>query len=258
MSTASTARTQRGPHVSNPLSLFGLFLSLCQVTIGVAAVQTSGWVQGLFAVFAVVFPLVVLAAFFAVLWDRPQKLYPPGDYNEGTPVGTYTQEVNAVTNHRRVREEAEEEVLVRKTARYAAQQVASSGVIDTKLVNQDEIVDTAVRETTQHYRSQLLTVDLSSVDEHLETPLTTSITSKTLVTDVLDRIYFAIHDYVPANAYGLDWELIDTSTGTPLPEMGGVWAHPHHYDEDLRPAERVGLRPGTRLSVRLLKRSYPS
>lgn len=185
------------------------------MTIGVAAIQVTGWVQGLFAIFAVAFPILVLAAFFTVLWRRPETLYPPGEYTKETSVGDFAQAMHRVT--------VRQEETLESTVRDVAEQVARSERADNGTGNQSKIVETAVREAKQRYRSQLLEVDLSSVDQELgKNPFTTSITSKTTVTDVLDLIYFAISDYVPPYAYGHDWVLIDTSTGKRLADGQGV------------------------------------
>jgi hypothetical protein len=249
MSMQSNAGTRRGPHLSNPLSLFGLFVTLCQVTVGVAAVQASGWVQGLFAIFAVAFPLLVLAAFFTILWHRPETLYPPGEYTKETSVADFAKAMRRIT--------VRQEETLESTVRDVAGQVARSE--SNGPVNQSKKVETAVRDAKQRYRRQLLEVELSNVDEELATkPFATSVTSKTTVTDVLDLIYFAISDYVPPFAYGRDWVPIDTSTGKRMADLGRAWAHRHNYEEDFRPAETVGLRAGAPLAVRLLKRNLSS
>lgn len=55
----------------SPVWIVSLFLSVTEVVLGFAVINTAGWVQGLLAGFMVVFGLGVAAAFFYVLWHRP-------------------------------------------------------------------------------------------------------------------------------------------------------------------------------------------
>lgn len=77
------------PRVLNPLWIIALFLGLSETTVGIAAALSSGWVQGLLAVFAVAFPVLVSAVFFFILWQRPEVLYAPGDFPEHVSINTY-------------------------------------------------------------------------------------------------------------------------------------------------------------------------
>src|SRR4051794_37702549 len=69
------------PRVMNPLWIISLFLGLAEVVAGIVATQVTGWVQGLLALFVVLFPTGVAAAFFLVVWHRPLNLYAPKDFS---------------------------------------------------------------------------------------------------------------------------------------------------------------------------------
>src|SRR5437588_4659160 len=67
------------PKGAGPLWIISLFLTLTETVAGIAATQVSGGIQIAFTAFAVALPVLVAAAFFYILWNRPEVLYPPDE-----------------------------------------------------------------------------------------------------------------------------------------------------------------------------------
>lgn len=65
---------------TTPLGIVALFLSFTEAVAGIAATQTQGGAQVTLIAFTAGFPVLVAAAFFAILWFRPYVLYPPAEY----------------------------------------------------------------------------------------------------------------------------------------------------------------------------------
>jgi hypothetical protein len=76
----NVASTTRPTKQLTPLWVISLFLSLTETTLGIAATKTTGTIQVALIVFVIGFPILVAAAFFAVLWTRPYVFYPPSEY----------------------------------------------------------------------------------------------------------------------------------------------------------------------------------
>jgi hypothetical protein len=72
-------------HAPTPLWVIALFVSTAETVSGIAVTHTSGGVQVSLAAFVIAFPLLVAAAFFAILWFRPHHFYAPSEY--GSRVG---------------------------------------------------------------------------------------------------------------------------------------------------------------------------
>lgn len=82
-----------GPRRSamTPLWVISIFVSLCEVVAGLAVTQADGGIQLTLTVFVVTFPVLVAAAFFAILWRKPYVFYPPTEFGAGTKVSEYVQ-----------------------------------------------------------------------------------------------------------------------------------------------------------------------
>lgn len=86
---------QRNPRRSSmtPLWVISIFVSLCEVVAGLAVTQAQGGVQVTLTVFVVVFPVLVAAAFFVILWKKPYVFYPPTEFGAGANVSEYVQAI---------------------------------------------------------------------------------------------------------------------------------------------------------------------
>lgn len=72
-----------------PLWIISLLISLAETVVGLVAAKTSGTVQAVFTAFSIIFPLLIVALFFTVLWNRPWVLYSPGEYPPSVKVGQF-------------------------------------------------------------------------------------------------------------------------------------------------------------------------
>ncbi len=93
-----------------PLWVISLFISLTETVLGLAVTKTTGTVQVMLTVFVIVFPVMIAAAFFVLLWFRPHHLYAPSDYSNVTGVREY---VEAVTMTKLVLRDTSADTLVR-------------------------------------------------------------------------------------------------------------------------------------------------
>lgn len=80
-----------------PLWVISLFVSLCEVVAGLAVSQATGGVQVTLTVFVVLFPVLVAAAFFAILWKKPYVFYPPTEFGGATNVSEYVQALGGLS-----------------------------------------------------------------------------------------------------------------------------------------------------------------
>jgi hypothetical protein len=78
-----------------PLWVVSLFVTLTEVTLGVAVGQTEGGVQIALAAFVLVFPVLVAASFFAILWARPWVFYSPNEYGR-TDASSFIQALRGI------------------------------------------------------------------------------------------------------------------------------------------------------------------
>jgi len=90
-----------------PLVIIGSFLGLTETVLGIGVLKVQGNIQVARAVFVMAFPVLVLIAFIAILWNRAHVLYPPSEYGDrdpnvfasavkNSPVGKYLQLAKSV------------------------------------------------------------------------------------------------------------------------------------------------------------------
>lgn len=245
---AEPTRRENSPRVMNPLWIISLFLGLAQATVGIAATQANGWVQGLLAVFAVVFPSAVATTFFMILWKRPYLLYAPRDYPDQPSLKDYRaqMEYTATVSSASDRSLANVEAAIR---------TAFETVLIPQLDawqgggNRESVVDEAVAAARRDYRDRTIEVDLAAIHGSLaHYPLVVPVTDDTTVTDLLDNIYFAIASYVDNFSYNRTWLVEDVATGRRYDEVGMYWARSNGGSgRDCRRIHEAGIRPGARL-----------
>jgi hypothetical protein len=206
------------PRVLNPLWIISLFLGLSETTVGTVAALASGWVQGVLVAFAVTFPILVVGAFFTILWKRPEVLYAPGDFPEHVSVKTYVEGM---------RRGSERDVeLLEEVVRDTLESVLPSFVSNMATPAQvTQLVNEAVASAREGIASRFLTIDLSSASSeffnfHAQFPLT----EEGRVSDLLDRLWAILRDHVKPYTYGTHWVLIDRKSGHTFSDIGSQWA----------------------------------
>ncbi|MFB6989529.1 hypothetical protein ACFCZT_38200 [Streptomyces sp. NPDC056230] len=226
--------------VLNPLWIISLFLGLAEITVGVAATQAHGWIQGMLAVFSVVFPSAVALAFFHTLLTRPFVLYAPKDYPDPPSIEAYVTAVSSTTS--RSLENVE-----------AAVRTALAEVVIPRLPlgGPDEpqaVVEAAVRAARQDFQRHSVEIDVSGIEAGMTANTHTFPVDLVTVDQLLNSIYLTIADYVDAYSYGREWVLYDPATNRTIREIGSSWLRAKGLSpNDSRGLQEVGINPGSRL-----------
>jgi len=230
-----------GPRVMNPLWIISLFLGVSEVTAGIAATQSTGWVQGLLAIFAAVFPLGVAAAFFVILWRRPFVLYAPGDYSEHTTVTAFVEAM---------RGPYQPVAAVEEVARSAVEAVLP-------WIGEDRTA--AVKHAMQVVRDDLarrtITVDVGyalGLPKDEAPPVNIPVDDRTTVSTFIRNIARATGNAVSLAGYGRRWVL--TLDGTRFTDLGPAWATNRDVEDDDRLLREVGIPLGSSLSINIINR----
>jgi hypothetical protein len=108
------------------------------------------------------------------------------------------------------------------------------------------MVDEAVAAARRDYRGHTIEVDLTEIHRGLaHHPLVVPVTDDTILTDLLDNIYFAISVHVDNLSYNWTWLLEDIETGRRYDEIGTHWAR-RNVDggRGRRHLAEAGIRPG--------------
>ncbi len=69
----------------SPLWIVGLFVSIVEIVVTVAIIQTTGGVQGWLTFFAIIFAFYIATAFFLILWFRNHVFYGPSEFDAQDP-----------------------------------------------------------------------------------------------------------------------------------------------------------------------------
>ncbi|MGV9270078.1 hypothetical protein ACWDRR_36120 [Kitasatospora sp. NPDC003701] len=248
MAEASEPSTEgASERVLNPLWIISLFLGLAEVTVGVAATQAHGWIQGMLAIFSVAFPSAVAATFFRILLTRPIVLYAPKDYPNPPSIEAYVTAVSASRNVQNV------EAAVRS----AVEEVVIPRLLPTDREKPEALIEATVRAAREDFQRRSVEVDLGGLvapDEQVRV-LTFPVESVT-VSHLLDTIYMTINDHVDAYSYGSQWLLHDPATSKTFKDIGTSWSRANGSGpKDDRSLEEVGIGAGTRLFAVRVDRS---
>ncbi|GLZ39271.1 hypothetical protein [Actinokineospora sp. NBRC 105648] len=232
-------------HGMNPLWVIAAFLGVAEVTVGIVATQSEGWIQGLLAVFSVAFPVGIAVAFFLILWFRPYVLYAPNDYPDGTRVADF---VDAVSVARASRLRSLDAVVQTTIEEVLRDRLPGSAI--------EESVQAALDIAHESIEKALVFVETGPLREDSPLPKGIAVPAfpHTSVQEFLDELWLGLASVVPAFSYGEKWELVSAHTGQPLPDMGWQWAERQGKKGDDRQLSAIGIKPGIRLRVRLKQR----
>ncbi|WP_148046297.1 hypothetical protein [Halostreptopolyspora alba] len=227
------------PRGLNPLWIISLFLGLSEVTVGISATQAQGWIQGLLAIFSVLFPTVVATVFFFILWFRPFVLYAPRDYSDQPSVRDFVTTLSSSTD--RSLENAE-----------ASIRSALEAVLPEPEDNQEKEskFERAIEVARNELRQRSIEIDLSGIDPNLaHASLALHVTDTTTVSELLNTIYFAISQFVDPFTYGESWILKNANSEFEFTEIGSIKSSTKESGIilDTRPLRDTGIEPGMRL-----------
>lgn len=228
------------PRVLNPLWIIALFLGLSETTVGIAAALSSGWVQGLLAVFAVAFPVLVSAVFFFILWQRPEVLYAPGDFPEHVSINTY---VDGMRRRAAAGPDAIQAV-VNDMLRTVLPDALSSAS------DASDVVEETLANANQVLVERTLSVDISPITGVPGDLFRSTVYSTQTVSDFLDALWEHLRDFVAPFRYGRDWILVDQQNNKPLRNLGSYWSERNDTEADYRLLSGVGITPASHLVAR--------
>jgi len=228
------------PSITNPLWIISLILGICQLTLGAATTLTSGWIQGVFAIFMVIYTSSVTAGFFYLLNSRAHVFYSPREYKGGATVEQYSKAVA------RAQYQAKSQAQVVSTSTDLA--FASLEKSLTAAHADDHLIRNVLSSARSEVRRSTVTVNLSTFDKSLG-EVTMPVTDDQPVIDFTNSIYFLLPTTVPAFTYGETWLLRRRSDGHIFTEMGTPWAMRNGRKSDERPLAEVGIRGGSEYDV---------
>jgi hypothetical protein len=229
MAPTSGLNTTEAPRQPSPLWIIALFIALSELTAAIAAVATDGTTRLIFAVFAVLFPLVVLAVFIWLLIKHPANLYSPSQYTDNVGVQGY-----AAALSRQYR-----------TTSLVYGQAVSEAIISAGGKGGPIDRGEAVRTFERLVEDKSITVDRAAFVSDAE-PAQIPVGPETTVDEFLDAVFFEITPSVRPFTYGISWGLA-TQDHKLLSKMGTRWAKGKGLLRDERSLREVGLEPGGKL-----------
>lgn len=239
MSDVSAPTQDTSERVLNPLWIISLFLGLAEVTVGVAATQSQGWIQGLLAIFSVVFPSAVAAVFFVILLTRPFVLYAPRDYPSPPSIEAYVTAVSSTPGRNLQGVEA--------AIRSAIEEVVVPRLPASTSEHREELIEAAVQAAQADLQRRSVEVDLSRIDRRWPVRLL-SFPHDLTVSELLDAVFMELQDRISIYSYGREWLIQDSVTGRCYTGVGYTYregGEPTPRDD--RNLSQIGIDPGARL-----------
>jgi hypothetical protein len=227
--------TSRAPAYPSHLWIIALFIALSEVTAGIAAIATDGPSRLIFAVFTVVFPLLVFFAFLWLLVHHPANLYGPWQYPKGGDVDAYA---GALARQRRAAK------LVFRHA--ATEAIASASAKELTDVRPNADPAEIEEELDRLIEKSSIIIDCSAFGKGDRVPI--PVTDETTVADLLNAIYFELAPAIQPFTYGESWVLKD-GAGDSLTDMGTRWAEERGQRSDLRLLNQVEIDAGSTFRV---------
>ena len=243
--------------VMTPLWIIALFVSLSETVLGVAVTQTTGGIQVALTTFVIGFPVLVAAAFFAILWDRPYVLYPPTEYGGGTDVTGFVEAMQRrMSQGDRLYAEIQQAVRGTLTSSQLVTELRQVLSEDASRRGEEQIgriLDIAVEKTVDRIREVgFLTIDVRPLFGTAGRQWRVPYDRYRTVSELLNDIFYLIGS-VPPYSYGEAWVLRDSASGRLFTDMGTRWASGSDARgkrrADIRSLEEVGVVPGMSLEV---------
>lgn len=241
-------RSTRPRGRTTPLWVISLFLGLTQTVVTVGVTRTDGTVQAVLAVFVVLFPVLIAGGFFAILWNRPQVFYSPGEYGNQDPL--------KFAEAMRYRQFNERDLFLRmeESIRSTLQSPAVVQELSENVQQADRVravLRDAADTTIETMRgTTLLTLDSRPLLGDDGEVSYIAYQQFDTVWTFLDYVWYTIADHdVPAYRYGDLWALRDGASGTRFLDIGRRWAHEHELEEDSRSLKAAGFVPGMTLEI---------
>jgi hypothetical protein len=246
-------RSSNQRRLLTPLAVISLFVAMTEGAMSFAATQTTGSIQLLFTVFAMLLAICVVSLFFITLWYRPWVLYHPGEYGR-QDVGRYVEAMNA-----RGRDEVSVDQSIQRSLRTIFVEEIVPALerlpIDdharqTLRAQLDDAADQAVADIRN---SSFLSFDFRQILGEETPPWVVPYERFGSVSAMLDDVWLKLKERVPARSYGHSWILKNDSSNEIFDEMGRRYAYrAFGTSSDTRALSDVGIRPGMHLNTTLL------
>jgi hypothetical protein len=241
-----------GKNPFTPLGIIAIFIALSETIAGMAAVKTEGGVQIIFAIFSVLFPLLIASVFFLILWRRAYVLYPPRDFGPDVNVGSYVEAMR----HQSIGNQ-DLQVLLRTTiaetfasqeARVAISQVApgEGKPSESELQQASEVIAEQVFDRLQ---SSLIVVDIRAYRNQENSELAFPYDANDRAFSLFSAIYFQIEDFVDPFSYGKQWVLQDAQSKNFLLPIGIDWSENNALSKSNITVAQLGIESGARLQA---------
>lgn len=217
--------------------------------------QTSGHIQTALTAFVIAFPILVAAAFFAILWKKPYVLYSPIEYGKRTDVTSYVQAIMGARQEHRLY--ADIQNVIRESMRSGLTELWQAISRRTPQDRIDRILESSVGRAVERIREVgFLTIDTRPLLGRKGTVLQIPYDQFGTAQGLLDYIWSSMGT-LPAFSYGQKWLLRDSETGQAFGEMGSRWAARQGFQWDSRALKESGIRPGMKLEVIRSRKAVP-
>jgi len=232
--------------IITPLTIISLFISLTELTLGYALVQTTGGIQVAITVFVILFPVLIACTFFYILWHKNYVFYHPEEFR-GTSVENYVSAMSAQKVE--VQQKVMDEISAIK--RLVGEELSRD--LQSKIVGEKSAKVNIPEEFDRAFRSVLdkkyITLDLSDFKEIGRSEHKFVIDDYKCVNELLNSVYFMLKNDVLAYTYGKMWILKNQDNDQYFSEIGTQWARNQGKITDDRGLQSVGIRPGMRIKV---------
>lgn len=227
----------------NPLGVIALFLFLIYglATLAFSVNALSSQERFPMIWFLVLFPVVVLGTFTWLVSSHHEKLYAPSDYRDDEG---FHRSTNARLQYVREVQRQHTELKANVNA-ILREQFHDEG---TKLASALEGISTAIDRGTSIY------VSMAAVPNTQIMSISYPIAAFETFGELTDAVYFELGDAVKPYEYGHSWVLRDGDSGQVIRSARMITgAGPGVRVPDLRTLSEVGIQPGAKLAVELLR-----
>jgi ABC-type multidrug transport system fused ATPase/permease subunit len=236
------------PKVINPLWMISLFFSFTEVELGYVVFKTTGSVQVALTAFVIGFPVLIAAAFFALLWFRPENFYAPKDFGSDEAYLRNFADADA----RRAKKDLinldaqiEQRIIKTLTSDHTIKRFALSEKTELK----ETLKDTAADITSEIRETNFISVSLAPIASGLK-ELNLPVKALATFGDLIDTVFFALEGHVDPYTYGTSWIIRDQKSHKVFKNTRMIKRlRPGNPSTESRTLEAVGIRAGMSLEA---------
>jgi len=237
-----------GP-IKNPLTVIAIFSGLAETSGTVVLPFIEKAIQPTFVWFLILFPILIVILFFVTLNFNYKVLYAPSDFqSDAAFLKIMSESQSARENLINIASNIgtnENDILEILSSKQFREKLSFTGVDK----HNTDLKNTASKIAIQISKSNFITISFSEFASNIK-DMILPVKALPTFSNLLNIIYFAIHDYVDEYTYGKTWILKDNITGKVFEnlrmlkhiEYGGPY-------RDKRNLSEVGIEPGMVLNV---------